>query len=415
MSNQLGLYTRTRGEDYMCSTCNTCDLKDYTGSYHVSISLPKDPNGWVLYNESALTEDGRKCSETYVREFDDSETPAGVWVDAHMNFANMVQWIEPLLLAVFGSPDADAVCDDGKFIEGSYRTMSAGWGVPGTTDVRTFTTNGTGRYAQYGFDWLLEVAPSPDAGIFGCTEEGMGSDIRTKSSVDEHLMAPGSELPPMDVGQGLEIRVFDNFPLENMKSVYRVIALLAENSRVYHADEYIYDNHGWKASAQEAMKEGWNGILATEYVHSLERNLHIDLSSLGGNTQAFAVFSEVYTQLVHLRSDGFWTGLLLDDVDLEPVLHNPNRYSWESAAVDAGVTPASIRDALGVRGDDSHGMVQLADAVGDCTDDIEDLLYLAQTFSMVKDLEMNRDGSVQAVEFHPESDDETMDMRTCAA
>lgn len=87
----------------------------------------------------------------------------------------------------------------------------------------------------------------------------------------------------------------------------------------------------------------------------------------------------------------------------------------ESAAVDAGVTPASIRDALGVRGDDSHGMVQLDDAVGDCTDDIEDLLYLAQTFSMVKALEMNRDGSVHAAEFHPESDDETIDMRTCAA
>lgn len=88
----------------------------------------------------------------------------------------------------------------------------------------------------------------------------------------------------------------------------------------------------------------------------------------------------------------------------------------ESAAVDAGVTSASIRDALGVRGDDSHGIVQLADAVGDCTDDIEDLVvYLAQTFSMVKALEMNSDGSVQAAEFHPESDDETMAMRTCAA
>ena len=161
----------------------------------------------------------------------------------------------------------------------------------------------------------------------------MGADIRTKSSVDEHLMAPGTELPPMDVGQGLEIRVFDNFPAENMKSVYRVIALLAENSRVHHADQYIYDNHGWKASAQEAMKEGWNGILTTEYVHDLERNLLVDLSGLDGRTQAFDVFSEVYTQLVNLRSDGFWTGLLLDYVDLEPVLDNPNRYSWVSAHV----------------------------------------------------------------------------------
>ena len=87
----------------------------------------------------------------------------------------------------------------------------------------------------------------------------------------------------------------------------------------------------------------------------------------------------------------------------------------ESAAVDAGVTPASIRDAFVVRGDDSHGMIQLADSVGDCTDDIEDLVYLAETFSMVKALEMNSDGSIRAAQFHPEGNDETVDMRTCAA
>ncbi len=60
-------------------------------------------------------------------------------------------------------------------------------------------------------------------------------------------------------------------------------------------------------------------------------------------------------------------------------------------------------------------MVQLADAVGDCTDDIEDLVYLAETFSMVEALEMNDDGSVKAAQFHPEKDDETIVMRTCAA
>ena len=177
-----------------------------------------------------------------------------------------------------------------------------------------------------------QAAPPSYAGIFGCKAEGMGSDIRTKSSVDEQNLAPGAELPPMDVEHGLEIRVFDNFPLKNLKSVYRVIALLAENSRVHHADEYVYEDSGWKASAQEAMKEGWNGILASEYVHGLASNLNVDLSGLGSKTQAFDVFSELYTQLVDLHSGGFWTHLLLDDVDLEPVLDNPNRSSWVSRA-----------------------------------------------------------------------------------
>lgn len=213
----------------------------------------------------------------------------------------------------------------------------------------------------------------------------MGSDIRTKSSVDEHFLAPGTPLPPMDVGHGLEVRIFDNFPLKNLKvhsyiistgtpllkrmsekiyvsatrdtltgvcasgsssgcispsnlelllervflqTAYRVVALIAENSRVHHADEYVYGDHGWKVSAQEAMKEGWNAILDPDYVHSLETNLDVDLSNLGGSTQAFDVFSELYAQLISSHSHGLWTGLLLDDVDLEPVLHNPNRDSW---------------------------------------------------------------------------------------
>lgn len=85
MSSELGLYTRTGGKTHTCSACSTCDLKDYTGSYHVSISLPHDPEGWILYDEAALSVDGGACSETYVRDCaHDGEMPLSVWVDAHM-------------------------------------------------------------------------------------------------------------------------------------------------------------------------------------------------------------------------------------------------------------------------------------------------------------------------------------------
>lgn len=84
MSSQLGVYTRTGGNKYRCSTCDGCDLKDYTGSYHMSISLPRDGDGWVVYDESALDEDGGRCSDTYVRDPEDGRSQLEVWVDAHM-------------------------------------------------------------------------------------------------------------------------------------------------------------------------------------------------------------------------------------------------------------------------------------------------------------------------------------------
>lgn len=75
MSSQLGLYTRTGGKTHTCSSCDGCDLKDYTGSYHVSISLPTDPEGWILYDEAAL-KDSAACAESYVRESGGTEETA---------------------------------------------------------------------------------------------------------------------------------------------------------------------------------------------------------------------------------------------------------------------------------------------------------------------------------------------------
>lgn len=269
----------------------------------------------------------------------------------------MVQWVEPLFLAVYGAADSESICDGGQLAEGSYRTMSSGWGIPGTTDVRTFGDIGTGRFSHTGFEWMLELINDPGAGLLGCTAEGMGADIRTRSSPSSAMeelptcqcrAEDGAEdaaaataataapaVPPMEVGEGIEIRVFDNFPAENMPTVYRTVALLAEASRVHHAEDYIYGHSGWTGAAQAAMREGWNAILGAEYVGALERNLNVDLSLLRGNTQAFLVFSEVCAQLSSRHEDGFWTGLFLDDVEAGSTIGNPNRASWVSEELTA--------------------------------------------------------------------------------
>ncbi|CAN0217310.1 unnamed protein product, partial [Scytosiphon promiscuus] len=296
---------------------------------------------------------------------------------------------------------SEAVCDNGQFTEGSFRTMSSGWGIPGSTDVRTFGDVGTGRYTHTGFDWLLEL------------------------------------------------------------TLYRVVALVAEASRVHHADEFIYEDAGWKASAQAAMTEGWNAILGAEYVESLERNLDVDLSALQENSQAFAVFEELCAQLVVRHSDGLWTSLFVDDVDTELIIASPNRNSWVSkesgrlrsthranihvdfnpylvvltrpasthtAAMESGVSPVEIREMLDLDGLPSSGYELELDQVvslgingtiqvsggARCLDDAEDLVYLAQTYGMVEYLETFADGSVKAVGFYPASRDQEVDLRQCA-
>ena len=115
------------------------------------------------------------------------KSPDIEWIEAMTNLSNMIQWIEPLLVAVFGSADADAVCDNGIYTEGSYRAMSTGWGIPGTTDVRKFKSKGYDRYVtdEDSFDWMFpdneDAMPSGYRdNLSKCTEDGMGADIRTK-------------------------------------------------------------------------------------------------------------------------------------------------------------------------------------------------------------------------------------------
>lgn len=396
MSSNIGLYTRSGGKTFACSSCDECDLKDYTGSYHISISLPHDKDGWIAYDSDILGED-LTCSSNYTRHDCDLSADE-VWVKAHTNFGNMIQWVEPLILAVMGSSDSEAVCDNGEFFEGSYRTTSSGWGVPGTTDVRTFGTNVTGRYTENGFEWMMDVIPET-SGLWRCVDEGMGSDIRTISD------------NPMTIGHGFELRIFDNFPIKHLPMAYSLVGLLAEASRLHQSEEYIYGNEAWKLSAQSVTIEGWNAILDSDYVLSLEKNLNVDLSGLDGNLQAFEVFKVLFSELLTQHSDGMWTSLLLENFDFDVKdLVSPNRLSWESGAIDADFTPGKIRETLGI---ESGGVVTLSDVKCTCMDDVEELVYLADTFGMVESIEMNSDGSVKSAKFKSKDLDKDVEERLC--
>lgn len=398
MGSDLGIYTRTGGKTHKCSSCGECELKDYTGSYHISISLPYDEDGWILYDENYTCP--RTNSPTNL-----GETPQSTWVDAHINFSNMFQWVEPLLLAVLGSADSESVFDNGTYVEGSFRTMASGWGVHGTTDVRNFGTNGTGRYSQSGFEWLLESITDPYSGLLGCEKEGMGADIRTKAPSDWE--GKDNEMPPLEVGHGVELRVFDNFPSEHLPMVYRLITLLAENSRVSKTESFVYDNLSWKNTIKSSMREGWNSNVEDEYIRELETNLDIDLSGLSGNNMAFSVFEELFKVLSEKNSAGLWTGILLDDTtDLvhgNYTLTNPNRESWEIGAMNSGVTPKSIREMFNIDYKFTGELVMSDISDFEYDEDLDDLVYLAQTLGMVESIELNSDGTIYSAVFFPMS------------
>ena len=340
----------------------------------------------------------------------------------------MIQWIEPLLVAVFGTADADAVCDAGVYTEGSFRSMDTGWGVPGTTDVRTFKAGGIGRYIKNNFDWIFpnETVAFPSAyreKLSGCMEDGMGADIRTKTTVDEHHWPADKTLPRMEVGRGIEIRIFDNFPIEHVPQVYRMLVLVAEAGRHYTAPEYIYDNLDWQEAIQSVMREGWNGILPEGYIRSVVKALNLSPSFTDEleNFQTFNVYAKLYQSLWDAHIKGMWTGLMLDDIPEQlPPLKIPNRNSWEHGAINKGFTPGVVMEILGLNEDNLPRTVRSTEITlsdEDCGEDQDDFIYLAETFGMASNITVGSDGKVELFVLHQvdEWDTQFMTPPVCKA
>jgi hypothetical protein len=439
MSSELGMYQRLAGQFFTCASCGTCPLKDYTGSYHVSITLPADNDALIMLDDSILVDRNTCAAHTLNQtrpedEEQSEEKQAEIlneWIRAHTNLGNMFQWIEPLIQSVFGAADAHSVCDAGRYTEGSYRTMSTGWGVPGTTDVRTFSKIGTGRYVEEGFDWLFpedeeEIPGAYREDLSGCMKEGMGADIRIKSRVDEHDLGPGESLPPMEVWEGIELRIFDNFDVEYMPQVYRLISVVAEAGRHFTAPEYIYDNTEWSSAMQHVQKEGWNAILPAEYVTSMATALNLPVSfakAVGSNTQAFHVYQELYKALWEAHSQGFWTQILLDDIPEHlPAFENANRHSWEIGAINAGFTPNVILETLGLKEATTGQEIEVGDLqlleskAALCDEDTEDLIWLAETYGMISSLSFEQDGSIASFSLQEKSqwDEQSFTSPTCS-
>ena len=72
--------------------------------------------------------------------------------DMHINFANQMQWLEPLLLTAYFSCDDKAVGTTEKRARGSFRVLRIAWGNFAGSNVENFK-KGIGRYANINTYW----------------------------------------------------------------------------------------------------------------------------------------------------------------------------------------------------------------------------------------------------------------------
>ena len=307
--------------------------QEYLGSYHVTITLP------------------------HLKTISKKK-----FTDMHINFANQLQWIEPLLLTSFFSCDQKAVGSRFKRTKGSFRVMIIGWGNLAGSDVRKFKT-GIGRYAVLPPYWRKDLKfkdvnklkpcykPSPAAkrenGI-----SSLSSNFRTFGSPDPDRPDHRESGVGMTVGNGIEFRIFDHFPDVYLKELSLIISLFAENSRRFKTKNYVYNNKAWNNAVHEIMKHGWCAKLSKDYIKDLRKNLNVKIKTK--SVLAFDVFKCLIDELYQINKNGDFfqimnsTSLIKEKVmkgdyqtlkrdskfirsETKPVLPEINRDSWNFA------------------------------------------------------------------------------------
>jgi hypothetical protein len=284
---------------------------DYLGSYHITLTLPFT-----------------------------KKTSSDKFIKIHQNFANQIQWLEPLLLTAFFSSDQKAVGTSEKRIKGSYRIARVGWGNLAGSDVRKFN-KGVGRYANIqpywrdglnfynvkSADYCQDLAPKLKKVEPGAVS-GFSSNFRTFGSTDPDRPWHRESGIGMTKPNGVELRIFDHFDSHYLQELCKFVVYVAENSRTHVAKKYVYKNKGWIESLQRIMLNGWNAELNEGYIEDLRSELGLKIRTK--SKIAYDIIYEINQELYKKHKHGDWTYMMLDNNDIVKLPHI-NRYSWETA------------------------------------------------------------------------------------
>lgn len=272
-------------------------MKDYTGSWQFTITLPHPPG-----------------------------ISTSAFIVMHEKFGNQLQWLEPLLAATLFTPDPSCVVEDG-YAFAAYRTVRYGWGNFAGTDVRRLH-KGVGRRANVEPAWRQTLAVRNKAALDGkrcmatqetkpsrnmdelCGKFGhVSSDLRT-FGIENGDRASGA---PMQPGFGFEYRIFDHFSEAHVRDVLCMLVHVAENSRQckYRAS-YVYKDADWTHAMQSVVRGGWRAELREGYVRKLCEVLELPEEEVVMSRQtAEATALRVFRLLREKTRTGPWVRTML--------------------------------------------------------------------------------------------------------
>jgi hypothetical protein len=289
-------------------------VPEYNGSYHVTFTLPY-------------------TTKTTNKRF----------IKNHQNFANQLQWLEPLMLSGYFTGDEYSPGSLDKRVRGSFRVMIIGWGNFAGSDIRLFN-KGIGRYAKTETYWRKGLKfidsdklkpclkPSPVAKKEGAFNS-LSSDFRTFGSTDPLRPWHRESGVPMTKPNGIEFRIFDQFPDKYIEHLILFISLVAENSRLVETKGYVYKNKIWIKELHNIMKNGYKARLSKSYIKLLREKLGLKIKTK--SIIANDIFKIIIKELFKKNIKGEWSRIFhsnyLDIERLEKIIDiypDINKKGW---------------------------------------------------------------------------------------
>jgi hypothetical protein len=289
-------------------------LPEYNGSYHITFTLP--------YTD---------------------KTTNNEFIKMHQNFANQLQWLEPLLLTAYFSGDEHAPGSIKSRVRGSFRVMIIGWGNFAGSDVRLFD-KGIGRYAKtptywrknLNFEDVDKLKPCYEPSPAALREKGitsLSSDFRTFGSTDPLRPEHRESGIGMTKPNGIEFRIFDHFSDKYITNLLMLVSLVAENSRITKTKGYVYENKIWIDTLHNIMKNGYKTHLSNSYIKLLREKLGLKIKTK--SIIAYDIFVEVYTELLDKNMNGLWSKIFNPKLSKNEynsvVIPQINKKAWQFA------------------------------------------------------------------------------------
>lgn len=217
--------------------------------------------------------------------------------------------------------------------------MRVGWGNLAGSNVKNIK-DGIGRYATIKSYWRENLDFHEINKLSPCYKpnpklkeksaiSSLSSNIRTFGSTDPEKPWHRVSGAPMNIPNGIEIRIFDHFETVFLISLLKFILLIAANAEIYKSKNFVYENKPWINSLKEIMTFGWRAILDKEYISELEENLDIKINSK--SMMAYDILNEVNNALFEKNKSSDLLYMMSEEPNKKMNIPNINRNSWNYA------------------------------------------------------------------------------------